>query len=307
MGRADAFAGLTEFLAVARHASFKSASAELRVTPAAVSQAVKSLEARIGLPLFLRTTRSVALSEAGAQLLKRLRPAAGEIGEAIEELAAMRSKATGLLRLSVPRIALDLVVLPLLPAFRIAYPDIKIEVDVDDASIDLMREGFDAGIRIGRFIERDMVAVRLTPDFHWRVLGSPAYFAKHGKPRTPGDLLAHECIGYRFPSAKTVYRWQFKRNAQEISVDAAGSVIVNDHLSMIALAKAGVGLAYSADLVAARALSEGALHSVLNAYSLRSQGLYLYFPAKSQNQPKLRAFIDFATKARRGLLASATR
>jgi DNA-binding transcriptional LysR family regulator len=299
LARIDAFTGLSEFLAVARHASFRAAAAELRVSPAAVSQAVKALEFRVGLPLFVRTTRSVGLTEAGSRLLARLGPAAGEIGDAMEEVGALRATPAGHLRLSVPRIALDLVVLPLLPAFRKACPDIKVELDVDDASIDLLPAGFDAGIRIGSFIERDMVAVRLTPDFQWRVLGSPAYFAAHGAPRRPQDLLQHECIGYRFPTAKTVYRWQFRRKGREFTVDAAGSVIVNDHLSMIALAKAGVGLAYTADLIAAPAVAEGALRPVLEDFSPKGQGLYLYFPARSQRQPKLRAFIDFATRARR--------
>src|SRR5579871_1966659 len=238
MARTDSFTGLSEFLAVAELGSFRAAAARLRVTPAAVSQAVRTLETRVGMPLFLRTTRSVAPTEAGARLTARLRPAAGEIGEALEELNALRSQPVGLLRLSVPRIALDLVVLPALPGFRRANPGIKVEVDVNDASVDLMESGFDAGIRIGHDIERDMVAVRLTRDFRWCVLGAPDYFAAHGKPRQPNDLLAHECIGYRFPSAKTVYRWEFEEKGRPFSVDVPSSIIVNDHLSMIALAKA---------------------------------------------------------------------
>jgi DNA-binding transcriptional LysR family regulator len=298
MARTDAFTGLTEFLAVAELGSFRAAAARLRVTPAAVSQAVKALETRVGMPLFLRTTRRVAVTEAGTSLLSRLRPATAEIEAALEEFNTLRRQPSGLLRLSVPRIALDLVVLPALPGFRRAYPSIKLELDVNDVSIDLMENGFDAGIRIGGFIERDMVAVRLTRDFHWCVLGSPDYFAAHGKPRTPKDLLEHECIGYRFPSAKTVYRWQFRENGREFSVDTAGGVVVNDHLSMIALAKSGAGLAYTADIVAARELSAGTLRSVLRPYLPTSRGLCLYFPGRSQAQPKLRAFIDFLTKNR---------
>ncbi len=137
------------------------------------------------------------------------------------------------------------------------------------------------------------MAVRLTADLHWRVLGSPGYFAEHGRPRSPKDLVHHECIGYRFPTAKSVYRWQFTRQGREMSVDPAGGLIVNDHLSMIALAKAGAGLAYTADLVAATDIASGALASVLDAWSPKTPGLFLYFPAKSQQQPKLRAFIDF--------------
>lgn len=296
--RRDAFAGLTEFLAVARHASFRAAAAELRVSPAAISQAVKALEADLGMPLLLRTTRRVSITEAGARLLDRARPAAHEIDDALDELRAMRRQPAGELRLTVPRIALDLVLLPLLPAFREAHPAIRVEVDVNDASVDLVARGFDAGIRIGDFIARDMVAVPLTGDFHWRVFGAPAYFARRGRPRKPKDLVHHECIGYRFPTAQSVYRWRFARMGREVSVDAPGGLVVNDHLSMIALAEAGAGLAYTADRVAAPQIASGALESVLDAWGPRTPGLFLYCPAKSQHQPKLRAFIDFA---RRGL------
>ena len=264
-----------------------------------MSQAVKALEARVGMPLFLRTTRSVALTEAGAQLHRRLRSATGEITEALGEIDALRQRPSGVLRLSVPRIALDLVVLPVLPGFRAAYPDIKVELDVNDASVDIANEGFDAGMRVGDFVERDMVAVRLTPGFRWRVLGTPAYLARHGVPRKPEELLQHQCIGYRFPTAKTVYRWQFQNNGRPLSVDVAGGIIVNDHLTMIALARAGTGLVYTADLVAARDIKAKRLRAVLSAYCISGPGLHLYFPRRSQQQPKLRAFIDFAKQTLR--------
>jgi DNA-binding transcriptional LysR family regulator len=292
MARIDAFSGLSEFLAVADHASFRAAAAELLVTPGAVSQAIRALEERVGMPLFQRTTRSVALTEAGAAFLARLRPATTEIGEALDALATLRQRPMGHLRLSVPRIALDLVVVPVLPEFRRAYPEVTVEVDVDDASVDLMSERFDAGIRIGEFIERDMIAVRITPDFRWVVLGAPSYYAARGRPRSPKDLMSHECIRYRFPTARTVYRWQFLRKGREFSLDPPGGIIVNDHPTLIALAKKGIGLAYTADLVAARELASGELEVVLAPHLPTKQGLYLYFPAKSQSQPKLRAFID---------------
>jgi DNA-binding transcriptional LysR family regulator len=305
MARTDAFDGLSEFLAVAAHASFRAAAAELKVTPAAVSQAVRALETRVGLPLFQRTTRSVALTEAGASFLERLRPAAGEIGEALEALALARGRAAGSLRLSVPRIALELVIVPVLGEFRRAYPDIRVEIEVDDASVDLAAGRLDAGIRIGEFIARDMIAVRLTPDFRWVVLGTPSYFAQRGRPRTPQDLIKHECIGYRYPTAKAVARWEFVRGGREFSLDPPGSVIVNDHLTMIALARTGVGLAYTANLVAARELASGALENVLGAHLPVKPGLFLYFPARSQTQPKLRAFIDVATRLMRHRRAAA--
>lgn len=298
MARVNSFSGLTEFLAVAECGSFRAAAARLRVTPAAISQAVKALETRVAMPLFLRTTRSVALTEAGIGLLARLRPAATEIDGALGDLSVSRGQPAGVLRLSVPRIALELVLFPLLPHFRRAHPAIRIEVDVNDAFVDLLESGFDAGIRIGNVIERDMVAVRLTRNFQWCVVGSPDYFAARGKPRTPKDLLDHECIGYRFPAAKTVYRWQFREKGRDYSVDVTGGVVVNDHLSLVALAKTGLGLAYTADAVAERELADGTLQAVLRPYLPTTQGLHLYFPARSQAQPKLRAFIDFMTVRR---------
>src|SRR5580704_5526910 len=218
MARVDRFSGLSEFLAVARHSSFRAAAAELGVTSAAVSQAVRTLEARVGMPLFARTTRNVALTEAGAGLLSRLSPAASEIGDALDALGALRQRPSGNLRLSVPHIALDLVILRVLPEFRKACPDVTIELDVNDASIDLMAERFDAGIRIGDDIERDMIAVRITPDFRWVIVGTPGYFAEHGRPRSPKDLTTHQCIRYRFPTARTIYRWEFNRRGREFTL-----------------------------------------------------------------------------------------
>jgi DNA-binding transcriptional LysR family regulator len=292
MARVDRFTGLSEFLAVATHASFRAAATELGVTSAAVSQAVRALEMRVGLPLFQRTTRNVALTEAGVRLFGRLSPAATEIGEALDALGAMRERPMGNLRLSVPQIALDLVMLQALPAFRKAYPDVTIEIDVNDASVDLNERQFDAGIRIGEFIERDMVAVRLTPDFRWLVVGAPAYFAVHGRPKSPQDLTKHECIRYRFPTARTVYRWQFQRRGRDFSLDPPGAIVVNDHLAMVALAERGLGLAYTSDLVAASELKSGTLEAVLGSHLPKKPGLFLYFPKRIQTQPKLRAFID---------------
>ncbi|HEY6561682.1 MAG TPA: LysR substrate-binding domain-containing protein [Polyangiaceae bacterium] len=309
MARSDGFSGLSEFLAVARHSSFRAAAAELGVTPAAVSQAIRTLETKTGLLLFQRTTRRVGLTEAGERLLARIRPAAAEIADAFEALAEMRSRPTGLLRLSVPRVALPLVIEPVLPEFRRAYPDVAVDIDVNDAAVDLTAHNLDAGIRIGESVERDMIAVRLTPDVRWSVLGSPAYFAARGRPRTPEDLTRHECIRYRFLTARAVYRWEFVRGSREFSVDASGSVTVNDGALMIVLARAGMGLIYTADLFAARELRAGELQPVLESFLPSSPGLFLYFPARTQMQPKLRAFIDAATltSKRRAQRATARR
>ena len=296
MARVDQFTGLTAFLAVAEHASFRAAAAELGVTRAAVSQAIQALEHRVGQPLFQRTTRSVALTEAGAQLLAAVQPASVQIGRAMERVGSERSSPIGHLRLSVPRIAIDLVIAPVLPEFRCAFPGITIDVDVDDASVDLTARRYDAGIRIGEFIERDMVAVKLTPDFQWMVLGAPDYFARRGRPAVPGDLMQHDCIRYRFPTAAAVYRWEFQQDGAEFTLDPPGGVTVNDHLAMIEFARRGLGLAYTADLVAAEPLQSGELVPVLQPYLPSKQGLFLYFPSNAQKQPKLRAFIDVARK-----------
>jgi len=296
MARIDTFTGLSEFLAVAKHLNFRAASAELGVTPAAISQSIRSLEERVGLSLFQRTTRRVALTEAGVSFLGRVRPATAEIGGALDALTTLRRRPSGHLRLSVPRIALELVLAPVLPEFRRLYPEVRIEIDVDDNVVDLTSGRFDAGIRVGALVERDMVAVRLSPDCHWCVLGAPSYFSAHGRPRSPEDLTGHECIRYRLPTARTVHRWQFLRKGKKFSIDPPGGVVVNDTITLIALAKNGMGLAYTADLVVARELAAGELEAVLASYGPRTPGLFLYFPAKSQEQPKLRAFIDVARR-----------
>ena len=297
MARSDGFSGLSEFLAVARHASFRAAAAELGVTPAAVSQAIRTLETKTGLVLFQRTTRRVGLTEAGEKFLARVRPAAAQIAEAFEALTDLRERPAGLLRLSVPRVALPLVIEPALADFRRAYPDVAVDIDVNDGAVDLTANNLDAGIRIGEQVERDMIAVRLTSDLRWSVLGAPAYFAVRGRPRTPEELTRHECIRYRFLTAGSIYRWEFVRGGREFSVDVPGSVTVNDGTLMTSCALKGMGLIYTADLFAARELATNALESVLEEFLPKTPGLFLYFPARTQTQPKLRAFIDTLTAA----------
>jgi len=299
MARTDRFTGLSEFLAVADHASFRAAAAELGVTRAAVSQAVQALEGRLGQRLFQRTTRSVALTDAGATLLATLRPAADQIGHTLDQLSGEAERPAGRLRLTVPRIAFDLVLTHVLPDFRHRFPGISVELDVNDASVDLASHRYDAGIRIGEWVERDMVAVKLTPGFQWMVVAAPDYLGRNGRPRRPRDLLQHECIRYRFPTAASVFRWEFVEAGEAFTLDAPGHLTVNDHLSMVALARQGLGLAYTADLVARQHLDSGALVQILREFVPHKQGLYLYFPATARNEPKLRAFIDIATRRRR--------
>ncbi|HTN82195.1 MAG TPA: LysR family transcriptional regulator [Sorangium sp.] len=294
MNRAtDRFEGLTVFLTVARRRSFRAAAAELGVTAGAVSQSIQALERRVGLPLFARTTRRVGLTEAGEKLLERLAPAASEIGAALEALGELRERPAGLLRLTVPRMAVPFVIEPVLPRFRRAHPGVDVEISVDNTFVDLAETGFDAGVRIGEALAKDMIAVRLTGDLRWIVVGAPAYFAAHGRPEVPEDLLAHACIRYRFQSA-ALYRWEFARDGREIAVDVPGAITVNDGELALSLAREGLGLAYTAEPFVAEDLARGTLATALDAYAAAGPGLFLYFPARAQAQAKLRAFIDTA-------------
>ncbi|MDK1490114.1 LysR family transcriptional regulator [Sinorhizobium sp. 7-81] len=292
----DAFSGLTEFLAVAEHSSFTVAAATLGVTPNAVSQTIKALESRLGVQLFVRTTRRVALTEAGSSFLLRVRPAVSEIAEAYDLLGGFRDRPIGNLRLTAPRMAIPLVLMPLLPRFRQGYPDVSVEISIDDAAIDITERRFDAGIRIGEAVEKDMIAVRLTPDITWAVVGAPSYFAKRGRPATPEELTHHEAIRYRYPTSGTIYRWEFEREGRDFSVNAPGGLTVDDFLLLVDLAEAGVGLAYLPEPSVREAIATGRLERVLQAYLPTSPGLFIYFPAKAQTQPKLRAFLDLAAK-----------
>lgn len=296
--RPDPFYGLSAYLAAAEAGSFTAAAARLGVSPAAVSQAVKSLETKLGTPLFIRTTRRVGLTEAGAALRARTAPAAMEIVAAVEAAAAAHEP-SGLLRLTVPRMAVPLIIEPVVPALRRAHPKIAIEVAIEDAAVDLPERSFDAGIRIGEYVERDMVAVRLTRDIVWSVVASPAYLATHGRPETPEDLTGHEAIRYRFPSSGAVYRWEFERNGRSFSLDPPGSVIVNDGALLVSWARAGLGLAYVADIAVDAELTEGHLARVLEQFLPTTPGLFLYFPRRTQAQPKLRVFIDLAKQVLR--------
>jgi len=288
----DPFAGLAAFLAVAETGSFTAAAARLGVSPAAVSQTVKALENRLGTPLFLRTTRRVGLTEAGAALLIRARPAAAEIRQALETAGEMGEEPAGVLRLTVPRMAVPLVIEPVIPVLRRAHPKVAVEISVEDAAMDLPAHGYDAGIRIGEMVERDMVAVRLTRDIVWSVVASPAYLAARGTPQQPEDLTQHDAIRYRFPTSGAIYRWEFERDGRTLTVDPPGSLVVNDGALLISFALAGLGLAYVADIAAEEEIEADRLRPVLQPFLPRSPGLFLYFPRRASIQPKLRAFID---------------
>jgi DNA-binding transcriptional LysR family regulator len=299
MARSDSFDGLSEFLAIVRQGSFRAAAIELGVTAGAISQALQVLERRLGLPLFHRTTRKISLTEAGERLLAQLAPAADVITTTLDELAQLRAGPSGTLRLLVHRVAVPHVITPVMPAFRRAWPDLKVEITVEDTHAEIVAGGYDAGIRIGEYIDRDMVAVRVSPSFRWLVLGAPSYFEKRGRPEVPEDIAQHECIRYRRPDVGDVYRWEFERDGQSLSIDPPGSLVINDPDVFRALAVEGLGLIYTSSLLASKELEAGLLEPVLEAFAPSRDAFFIYFPRTSRNQPKLRAFVEACARGAR--------
>jgi DNA-binding transcriptional LysR family regulator len=282
------------FVAVARHRSFTAAAAELGVTRSAVSQTIKGFEQRLGVALLARTTRDVGLTEAGAALYAELAPVIGTVGRAIERMAEYSGRPAGLLRLNLPHIAVPLVIEPLLAGFLQAHPQVQIEVFCDDALANIVESGFDAGIRLGEMVAQDMVSVRLTPPTRTVVIGSAAYFERHGVPQRPEDLVRHECVNYRQISRGSLYRWEFQRDGEEFEIAVKGRVIANDTPTLMRAALDGLGLVSHLESVVRPWIERGDVRSVLDDYSVPTPGFFLYFPARAQVLPKLRAFIEYA-------------
>jgi DNA-binding transcriptional LysR family regulator len=286
--------GLLAFVTVAEKRGFSSASRALGVSASALSQAIRNLEARVGVPLFVRTTRSVSLTEAGERLLARAGSSLKEALAAVEEASTASDTVTGRLRLTVPRIAVPVVIAPVLPLLRQRHPRLAIEISVEDRSVDIVSEGFDAGIRLSESLERDMVAVRVSPPFRFVAVASPAYLASHPRIRRPSDLLEHECIGYRSLTTGQLYSWEFERGAKEYEVAIRGSLVCSDVVVMVRAAQAGLGLAYVNEHSVAEELARGELRMVLEDYAATVPGFFAYFPSRAQKLPKLRAFLDAA-------------
>lgn len=289
--------GIMPFLAVAERLSFTRAAADLQVTPTALSKSVRQLERRHGAVLFQRTTRRVALTEAGAALYLRLRAATREIGDALDALKKDQDRPTGTLRLTASRTAMTRLVEPLIPTLLSLYPELVLDLSVDEGTVDLIAGNFDAGIRLGESIEKDMVALRLTPARSWTVVGSPAYFDRLGRPGRPEDLTEHEAILYRFVTSGVPHRWMFSRGKRVFSVEMKSRLIVDDRASLVSFAREGLGLAYVSDIEAEADVKAGRLETVLTRFIEKDAGLFLYFPARAQTQPKLRAFIELARSA----------
>ncbi len=296
--RQGALDGVEAFLSVARHRSFRRAAAELGVTPSAMSQGVRALEARIGAVLFIRTTRSVSLTEAGERFLSRAKPAFEELVAASDVARDLGQRPAGLLRLSVPRAAVPILLEPLIASFCQAYPEVELEIAASKELVDLAAEGFDAGIRLGQLIAADMVAVRLTPPFPLVIVGSPAYLRRCNRPERIDDLRQHACLRIR-RSDGSIAPWSFVDGNKTVEAIVSGPLIANDFATMLGAAIEGVGLAQVPRPIAAGPVKAGKLVHVLERFAPTTPGMFLYYPSRHQMMPKLRAFIDHV-KSRAG-------
>lgn len=296
--RIDQLSGIIAFLKVAETRSFTRAAAALGVAPASLSEAVRGLEARLGVRLLNRTTRSVGLTEAGAAYLARVRPAAEEIQTAGAALRETKDHPAGLLRLNVPWIAGPLLMEAVAAPFLEAYPDVCLDIVFDDDFVDLAAKGFDAGIRIGELLDRDMIALRVSEPLRMAVLASPAYLARRGAPERPADLAAHDCIAYRFASSRVIAAWEFVVDGRDVSFTPEPRLAANTMPFAAMMAARGAALAFLAEDLVKDQLRKGTLVKVLDTYCPTYEPLHLYYPSRRLAPPKLRAFLDFVRKAR---------
>jgi DNA-binding transcriptional LysR family regulator len=293
-------AELTAFIAVAEHLSFTKAAVQTGVALPTMSQTIRSLEERLGVRLFNRTTRSVALTEAGERLLVEIQPIVQGIDHALESVNLFRDKPIGTLRLAVSRPTATRRLAPLLGPFLAEYPAIRLEIVVDDSIQDLVGGRYDAGIRVGQKVQRDMMALRLADDFRTLAVASPAYLKRHGKPSQPQDLHGHNCIRYRMPWDGTIQPWVFsKSRSKPIEIAVEGSLVVNEIDLVLSAVLDGIGIAYLPEPLAAPSLAQGALVLLHEDWSGTLPGVFLYYPSRRQTPVPLRVFIDFVKKWRR--------
>lgn len=286
-----ALEGVEAFLRVAERQSFRQAADDLGVSPSAVSQAVRGLEARVGVALFTRTTRSVGLTEAGERFLAHAHPAFEAMLAAGNAAKGMADRPSGLLRLAVPRAVVPLILEPILASFCEGYPEVTIEIAASEELVDLAKDGFDAGIRMGQFIAEDMVTVRLTPPFRLMFVASPAYILRRGKPQSAEALHDHACIRIR-RSSGAVGDWRVLQDGRPVETAITGPIIANDFPTILGAALAGVGLAQVPEPIALEHVASGALEEVLPDCAPKIPGVFLFFSERRQVLPKLRAFIE---------------
>ena len=302
------FSELSAFAAVADTLSFTKAAAQIGCSLPTISHTIKSLEERLDVRLFNRTTRSVALTEAGERLLAEIQPIFEQVDQAIESINAFRDKPVGTLRIAVPRVFAIRGLGPLIRSFLAEYPDIQLELAVDDTNSDIVRNRFDAGIRSGHRVERDMKVIRVVDDLQFVAVASPDYLAVHPAPSSPEDLGAHNCIRHRFPADETLQPWVFEQGEQRAEIAVDGSLIVNDFDLALNAALDGVGIAYLVEPLVDAHLAEGRLVRVLPDWSSATPGLFLYHPSRRQLPMPLQVFLDFVKRWRiRATIAPMTR
>jgi DNA-binding transcriptional LysR family regulator len=293
MKRLISLDGIAHFMTVAETGSFRAAGARLGISASAVSQAIRALEARLGVVLLSRSTRSVALTEAGARYLDMIAPAMADLAAAQEKVGEAALRPSGTLRLNVQRGAHMLILQPLLADFLAAYPGIDIEAVIDYRIPDLVSEHFDAGIRFGDIIEKDMIAIAVGPPLQAHVLASPDYLRQNSTPQHPTDLLKQNCIRYRFMPSGLIERWEFIKGDERLNLAVSGRLIFNDSMMLVQAALDGLGITYMVNGNVDPLVKEGRLVRVLADWSPPLAGFKLYFPERHRMQPKLRALIDF--------------
>jgi DNA-binding transcriptional LysR family regulator len=291
--RGSQFAELCAFVAVAEHRNFTKAAAQLGISRPSLSNTIRSLEDRLGVRLLNRTTRSVALTEAGERLLADAQPVLDGTNRAFEAVNAFRDKPTGTLRLSMTRAVATLLVGSLLPQFLANFPDIKLEVAADDTHSDVVSSRFDAGIRIGERIAKDMIAVRVLEEQHRVAVASPAYLAHHPAPATPQDLHAHNCVRLRSDWDASIQPWVFENADRRLEIDVEGSLVLNDWSLVVNAAVAGIGVGYVPERLISSHIANGHFVRLLENWRGIVSGVFLYYPSRRQMPGALRAFIDF--------------
>jgi len=288
----DSFDDLAGFLAVAEERSFTRAAAKLGTSPSALSHTVNRLEARVGVRLLTRTTRKVAPTEAGERMLRALEPALDAIAEAVASARELREKPSGTIRITTPEHAAHAILWPALEELLPNYPDVRIELVIEQSFTDIVAERFDAGVRLGESIAKDMVAVRIGPDLRMAVVGSPTYFAANPKPCTPQDLAQHKCINLRLPTAGGLYAWELQKGRRELHVRVDGQLALNDVPMILRAAAAGFGLACVPDDHAAEMIADGRLVRVLEDWCPPFAGYHLYYPSRRQPSAAFSLLVD---------------
>lgn len=283
---------LTWFQAVAEERSFTKAAAKLGVAQSTLSHTIKQLETRMGIRLLMRTTRNVAPTAAGERLLQTITPRIAEIEEEIAALSALREKPSGSIRLTLSDHALESVVWPKLKPVLSAYPDISVEMLLDSTFRNIIEERFDAGIRLGESVEKDMIAVRIGPDWRLVAVASPHYFDEHGVPQHPQELVRHVCINMRHETAGSLYAWEFEKDGQALRVRVSGQLTFNNSYAMIDAAVNGYGIAYVPENIVERQIASGSLVQVLDDWSPFFDGYFLYYPTRHQNLPAFNVIVE---------------